>query len=174
MQANAGETLFNAASVMICAVTMESFTKASKQCKHNKTVMEAETEESNITSVRSHITLCTVCSALHCVVCHITHFTLHIHPSHITHPTLHITDHTSHITRWGPHRKSTKARAGRVLCGSPARKSNPAPPPADFYNSAQLSITLPSFPSTPSSPHLQLGAKEGWWGMLEAKHSANS
>ena len=56
-----------------------------------------------------------------------------------------------------------KARAGRVLCGSPATKSNPAPPP--LISTTRLTLNHPpsSFPSA-----------EGWWGMLEAKHSANS
>ena len=100
---------------------------------------------------------------MHCISCYITD---------PTSPSAHYISHKSHYTlqipqvtlHGGGHiGNQRKARAGRVLPGSPARKSNPAPPP--LISTTRL---------TPNHPPSSFPLLEGWWGMLEAKHSANS
>ena len=79
--------------------------------------------------------------------------------------TLHITDHTRHITRWGPHRKSTESKGWPCSLRESCYEIKPRPTPADFNNSAYSQSPTFIFSSV---------RVEGWWGMLEAKHSANS
>ena len=84
---------------------------------------------------------------------------------HLTQVTLHITDPTSHITRWGPHRKSTESKGWPCSPRESCYEIKPRPTPADFNNSAYSQSPTFIFSSV---------RVEGWWGMLEAKHSANS
>ena len=54
----------------------------------------------------------------------------------MSHVTMHITDHTSHITRWGPHRKSTESKGWPCSLRESCYEIKPRPTPADFNNSA--------------------------------------
>ena len=131
---------------MICAVTMDISPKPA---------MQTDRKQPKV----SHQMLLQSDHKLH-AVCIVSHVTLHI-----SQVTLHFTDPTSHITRWGPHRKSTESKGWPCSPRESCYEIKPRPTPADFNNSAYSQSPTFIFSSV---------RVEGWWGMLEAKHSANS
>ena len=105
---------------MICAVTMDISPKPAVQTQEFDTLFNIQTESNQKCHIRCYFSQIT--NYTRCALYLMLHYTFRK-----SHYTLQIPQVTLH---GGGHiGNQRKARAGRVLHGSPATKSNPAPPP---------------------------------------------